>query len=148
MATTQCRPTGAALPVTLPAEDIVDIPSEYITGTDARWAAFAYELTEADMKNIFNELRDRAGRTSRGDYDGERLAAECKVYHIEAVRHYSAVEKRGGDRCMGIWETCTDVSERFEVVRVTDEEGREYPGQVARLNEYYKNHEMEILKNL
>ena len=41
------------------------------------------------------------GADSRGDMDGERYELEWGSYHITAVHHYEASEKRGGARYMG-----------------------------------------------
>lgn len=99
--------------------------------------AFAYSLSERDMRCIFEELRAMIDDDSRGDIDGERYTVEHKVFSIEAVHRYRTHGERGGDSYCGMWECYTEVDEdRIEVVRVYDEDGREYPEQVARLNGY------------
>lgn len=98
--------------------------------------AFAYSLSERDMRCIFEELRDMGDCS---DKDGERFEVDYKVYRIEAVHRFRIHEERGGDSYCGIWQMVTVVDEdRIEVVRVYDEDGRDYPELVERLNDYAK----------
>ena len=117
-------------------ESLYDVPSAYITGTETRpYNLDAYYLSRFDMRCIFDELRAMIDDDSRGDIDGERYTAEHKVFSIEAVHRYRTHGERGGDSCCGIRESYAEVDEdRIEVVRVYDEDGREYPGYVSKLN--------------
>lgn len=118
------------------AEEYDDYPSQYITGSSAA-AAFAYELNELDMRCIFAELRDQTDCGSRGDIDGEAYEVDYKVYRIEAVHHYRTHLEQGGDSYCGVWEMVPVVDEDcFDVRRVYDEQGRDYPELVGRLNNY------------
>lgn len=117
-----------------------DYPSQYITGSSAA-AAFAYDLNELDMRCIFAELRDQTDCGSRGDIDGEAYEVDYKVYRIEAVHHYRTHLEQGGDSYCGMCESYGVVDEDyFEVRRIFDEDGRDYPGYVAKLNEYARKH--------
>ena len=112
-----------------------DYPSEYITGHEA--PAFAYELTDRDLRCIFEELRAAIDADSRGDRDGEHYNLDYKVFRIEARHHYRTHFEQGGDSYCGVWEMVPVVDEdRIEVRRVFDEDGKDYPGYVAKLNEY------------
>ena len=100
-------------------------------------AAFAYSLSELDMRNIFAELRDQLDADSRGDIDGERCELDYKVFRIEAVHHYRYHLEQGGDSYCGVWEMIPVIDEDcFDVRRVYDEQGRDYPELVGRLNNY------------
>ncbi len=102
-------------------------------------SAFAYTLSERDMRCIFEELRDMVDADSRGDIDGEQYEVDYKVFRIEAVHRYRVHVECGGDSCCGEWEMMPVVdTDSFEVKRVCDEEGTEYPELVARLNENAK----------
>ena len=104
-------------------------------------AAFAYSLSELDMRNIFAELRDQLDADSRGDIDGERCELDYKVFRIEAVHRYKCHEERGGDSYCGMCESYGVVDEDyFEVRRIFDEDGKDYPGYVAKVNEYARKH--------
>lgn len=129
-------PTSA--PVVPTDEVLTDYPSEYITGQPEHSLA-PYTLTRFDMKCIFEELRDMVEHDSRGDIDGEQYALDYKAFRIESVHHYQCHEERGGDSYCGVCESYGVVDvDRIEVVRVFDEEGRQYPELVAKLNESYK----------
>ena len=118
-----------------------DYPSEYITGTDNEAPAFAYELTDRDFGFIFDDLCEQADADPRGDRDGEHYEVDYKVFRIEAEHHYRTHLEQGGDSYCGVWEMVPVIDEDyFEVRRVFDEEGRDYPGYVAKLNEYARKH--------
>lgn len=135
--TTTMRP-AAAVPT---CEMLVDYPSEYITGLEERPVSLdVYTLTKYDMKCIFEELRDMVEHDSRGDIDGEQYDLDFKAYRIEAVHHYQCHEERGGDSYCGTCESYGIIDEdRIEVVRVFDEDGKEYPELLAGLNKYANN---------
>lgn len=121
-------------------EVLVDIPSEYITGHE-KYSFDAYTLTQRDMGIIFEELRDMVEHDSRGDIDGEQYDLDFKAYRIEAVHHYQCHEERGGDSYCGVCESYGMVDvDSLEVVRVFDEDGKDYPGWVNQLNHYAKRH--------
>ncbi len=129
---------AAAVPT---CETLVDYPSEYITGLEERpFSLDVYTLTKYDMKCIFEELRSMIDSDSRGDVDGEQYDLDFKAYRIEAVHHYRCREESGGDSYCGTCESYGVIDEdRIEVVRVFDEDGREYPQVLAGLNKYANN---------
>lgn len=141
-----CQSPVPGIPATAPAvpadEVLVDIPSEHITGHE-KYSFDAYTLTQRDMKIIFEELRDMVEHDSRGDIDGEQYDLDFKAYRIEAVHHYQCHEERGGDSYCGVCESYGVVDvDRIEVVRVFDEDGKDYLGWVNQLNHYAKRHDI------
>lgn len=127
----------------LQSEIMTDYPSQYITRQPERTHSLdPYTLTELDMKNIFEELQAYLEGNFQETEDGARCECECKMFHIEAVHHYEAHAERGGDNYCGIWEMVgiTDV-DRFKVDIVIDEDGRQYPELVEKLNQYAKNNQ-------
>lgn len=136
------RSSLAGIPAAAPAvsadEVLVDIPSKHITGHVKR-VFDAYTLTQRDMGFIFEELRKMIDHDSCGDVDGVQYDLDYKAFRIEAVHHYQCHEERGGDSYCGGCESygVTDV-DRIEVVRVFDEDGKEYLGWVNKLNYYAK----------
>ena len=55
----------------------------------------------------------------------------------------------GGYSYMGFWEPYAELAESFEVVGAHDYDNDvELHGVVRLLNQYYKDHEIEILKNI
>lgn len=138
------QPSVPGVPATAPAtsafEVLVDYPSQYITGHE-KSSYDAYTLTQRDMGIIFEELHNMVERDSRGDIDGEQYDLDFKVYRIEAVHHYQCHEEWGGDSYCGVCESYEMVDvDRIEVVRVFDEDGKDYPGWVSQLNYYAKRH--------
>lgn len=129
---------AAAVPT---CETLVDYPSEYITGLEERPVSLdAYTLTKYDMKCIFEELHSMIDRDSRGDVDGEQYDLDYKMFRVEAVHHYRCREESDGDSYCGTCESYGVIDEdRIEVVRVFDEEGKEYPQLLAGLNKYVNN---------
>ena len=99
-----------------------------------------YLLTQYDIKNIFEELRELIDMDVYGDVDGQQYDLDYKMYRIEAIHHYRGHAERGGDSYCGMWETVGVIDEdSIEVVRVFDEDGIEYPNVMRKLNEYAKN---------
>lgn len=129
----------------VPADEVlVDIPSEHITGHE-KYSFDVYTLTKYDMKCIFEELRSMIDSDSRGDVDGEQYDIDYKMFRIEAVHHYQCREERGGDSYCGICESYGVIDEDLiEVVRVFDEDGKEYLGWVNQLNHYAKRHNFNL----
>lgn len=125
----------------LTCETLVDYPSEYITGLEERpFSLDAYTLTKYDMKCIFEELHSMIDSDSRGDVDGEQYNLDYKMFRIEAVHHYQCHEECGGNSYCGTCESYGVIDEdRIEVVRVFDEDGKEYPELLERLNKYANN---------
>lgn len=100
-------------------------------------AAFAYSLSELDMRNIFGELRELLDTEGRGDIDGERCEVDYKVFRIEALHHFKTRAVPGGDSYCGICEPYVEIDDdRIEVCRVYDDDGIQFPGLVDALNEY------------
>ncbi len=138
-----CQSSVPGIPATAPAvpadEVLVDIPSEHITG-HAKRGFDAYSLTLRDMGFIFDELRKMIDHDSRGDVDGAQYELDYKVYRIEAVHHYQCHDERGGDSYCGVCESYGVIDvDRIQVVRVFDEDGKEYPELLAGLNKYANN---------
>lgn len=110
-----------------------DYPSEYITG-EQNDSLDAYTLTPRDIRLIFEALRDMVDHDSRGDVDGQQYDLDYKAFRIEAVHRYQCHEERGGDSYCGVCESYGEVDvDRIEVLRVFDEDGREYPALVKKL---------------
>lgn len=89
-----------------------------------------------------------------GDEDGrvyESLDVDVYLgpYDITIRHNCTWKEQRGGDRYCGIWEPYAELEESFEVVGAYDcDNDVELHGVVRLLNQYYKDHENEILKNI
>lgn len=133
------RTLSITQPIVQDDEILDDYPSKYIPGTSA--AAFAYELTDRDFGFIFDDLCEQADADVHGDRDGEAYEVDYKVYRIEAVHHYRYHLEQGGDSYCGVWEMIPVIDEDyFDVRRVYDEQGKDYPGYVAKLNDYAKRH--------
>lgn len=133
--------------------DYVDIPSRSINGMTPK----------ADKRNVDICLREESIREfwiaairaiqsdMYGDVDGRVYASiDIDVYlgpYDITIRHnYKWTEERGGYTYMGIWEPYAEVSESFEVVGAHDcDNDVELHGVVRLLNQYYKDHENEIL---
>ena len=121
-------------------EVLVDIPSEYITGHE-KYSFDAYTLTQRDMGIIFDELHADLERNFNSDVDGASCEADFKAFRIEAKHHYQCHKERGGDSYYGVCESYGMVDvDSLEVVRVFDEDGKDYPGWVNQLNHYAKRH--------
>lgn len=152
---TQSHPTTTA-PAIQTSEELVDIsstmnqpeefgdyPSPSINGLEEKWRAYAYELTARDKKNIFDTLREQVAADPYGDVDGRHYQVDYKMFIIEAIHRYEAHEEQGGDSYMGIYESYSVVDrDSFEVVRITDEDGRSYPAKVQVLNQYAKHNNL------
>lgn len=133
--------------------DYVDIPSRSINGMTPK----------ADKRNVDICLREESIREfwiaairaiqsdMYGDVDGRVYASiDIDVYlgpYDITIRHnYKWTEKRGGYTYMGIWEPYAELAESFEVVGAHDYDNDvELHGVVRLLNQYYKDHENEIL---
>ena len=109
---------------------------DYASGQLDKAPAFAYELTERDFRFIFDDICEQVDADPHGDRDGEIYATDYKAFRIEVVHHYRTHMERGGDSYCGQWEMIPVIDEDyFEVRRVFDEDGKDYPGYVAKLNE-------------
>ena len=140
----ECQSSVPGIPASAPAatvdEVLVDIPSEYITGHE-KYSFDAYTLTQCDMGIIFDELHADLERNFKADIDGATSEADFKAFRIEAVHHYQCHEELGGDSYCGVCESYGMVDvDSLEVVRVFDEDGKDYPGWVNQLNHYAKRH--------
>lgn len=143
---TQYHTTTTASPALPVAEELVDIPSEHITGENdlhSKYSLDAWYLSQFDMHSILEELRDKIRCSSRGDIDGEIYTSDYKVYRIEAIHHFRVECEQRYDVNFGEYEPVeTDRVDSLEVIRVTDENGKEYHGQRYRLNDYLKQNNL------
>ena len=154
MNTTQCRPTGPALPSVHPAEELVDIPSEYITGRTSNVPKAAADVCL--KPSVIGQFWREAVKAIRAQHDSDRdgvvytsdgIDVYLGPWDVEVRHTYRWVEQPGGDSYMEIAEPYAELVERFEVVGAHDYDNDiELHGVVRTLNDYYKNHENEILK--
>lgn len=109
------------------------------TDEESSYSMNPYILTQQDVKNIIEELRNTIDKDSHGDVDGYRYELDYKMYGIDAIHHYRGHAECGGDSYCGIWEMVGVVDEdQIEIVAVFDEDGIEYPDVMRKLNEYAK----------
>lgn len=126
--------TSPALPV---AAELVDIPSEHITGHRSSFSQRAKTLMDVDLKLIYRAIRDAIQKDIRGDEDKRVYTVAYKIYDIKAIHHYEIREQRGGDSYMGIYETYSEVyRDTIEIIEVKDIDGGMHAGQLRRLKEY------------
>lgn len=126
--------TSPALTV---AEELVDIPSEHITGERGEWSRIRSRLTDVDFKLIFQAIRDAIKKDTRGDQDGQIYTVAYKIYDIRAVHHYEPITEMRYDVDFACYEEiqvgCRD---SIEIVNVTDIDGRIWPGHLIRIRSY------------
>lgn len=109
------------------------------TPDESDYSMDPYTITRQDMKNIFDDLREKVDNDTHGDVDGYLYEVDYKMFRIEAVHHYRGHEEHGGDSYCGVWEMVGVTDEdRIEVVKVFDEDGIKYPDVMRKLNEYTK----------
>lgn len=124
-----------------PADGIEDAEVVEDTTEESDYSMDPYTLTQHDIANIIDELREMIDDDTHGDVDGYRYEVDYKMFRIEAVHHYRGHEECGGDSYCGIWETVGVTDEdRIEVVKVFDEDGIEYPDIMRKFNEYVNKH--------
>lgn len=132
--------TSPALPV---AEELVDIPSEHITGERGEWSIIRSRLTDVDFKLIFQAIREAIDKDVRGDQDGRIYTVAYKIYDIEAVHHFEPITEMRYDVFSRCYE---DVhigdEESIEIVSVRDINGRIWPGHLASLRNYAKRNNL------
>lgn len=122
-----------------PADNIEDAGVVEETTDESDYSMDPYTITRKDMKNIFDDLREKIDNDTHGDVDGYRYEVDYKMFRIEAIHHYQGHEEHGGDSYCGVWEMVGVVDEdRIEVVKVFDEDGIKYPDVMQKLNEYAK----------
>lgn len=132
--------TSPALPV---AEELVDIPSEHITGERGEWSRIRSRLIDVDFKLIFQAIREAIDKDVRGDQDGQIYTVAYKIYDIEAVHHFEPITEMRYDVFSGRYE---DVhigdEESIEIMSVRDINGRAYPGHLTNLRNYAKRNNL------
>lgn len=139
-----------------PAESLGCYPSEYITGRESNILRSTAEfcLKEQTIAEFWREAVKAIRRKSDGDVDGivytsDGIGVFLGPWDIDIRHDYKWTDMPGGDTYMGIWEPYAELSESFEVVGAHDCDNDVEPHGVVRLlNQYYKDHENEILKNL
>ena len=139
-----------------PAESLGYYPSEYITGRDSgiprSTAEFCFK--EETIAEFWRQAVKAIDQMSDSDKDGviytsDGIGVFLGPWDIDIRHNYKWTEKRGGYTYMGIWEPYAELAESFEVVGAHDYDNDvELHGVVRLLNQYYKDHENEILKNL
>ena len=113
-------------PIPLSKTDIYDIyPSKLGRSHD-----YTTSITLTVAKSIFNDLREQVGQTSRGDYDGERVA----------VRHYEVCKDVDGSGAPLLDIRRDDI----EIVSVMDFDygDMSFPAIVDKLNYYGKHNNL------
>ena len=132
--------TSPALPA---AEELVDIPSEHITGERGKWSRIRSRLTDVDFKLIFQAIREAIHKDVRRDQDGQIYTVAYKIYDIRAVHHYKPITEMRYDVDFGCYEEvkigCRD---SIEILNVTDIDGRIWPGHLASLRNYAKRNNL------
>ena len=140
--------TSPALPA---AEELVDIPSEHITGRKRRFRAVAEVcLRDETMRRFWIDTIRAVNADSRCEIDGEVFTSEdldvyLGPYDMEVKHIYKWTENRGGDSYMGFCEGYADLEESFEVVSARDADyGENLPGLVAALNRFYAKNKLRL----
>lgn len=139
-----------------PAESLGYYPSEYITGRESNIPRSTAEfcLKESTIAEFWREAVKAIRRKSDGDVDGivytsDGIDVFLGPWDIDILHNYKWTDMPGGYTYMGIWEPYAELEESFEVVGAYDcDNDVELHGVVRLLNQYYKDHENEILKNL
>lgn len=133
------RTASQPLPV---AEDLVDIPSEHITGSEVKKPPTLNEFSLSDQSKrlIFDSFRKKLK-----DIGNEEYEVEWGVYTITAVHHYEAHEEQGGDSYMGFCETYMVIDrDEIEITSVYDTAfDCERPALPGILNSYFKRAKLQ-----
>lgn len=136
-----------------PAESLGCYPSEYITGRESNIPRSTAEfcLKEETIAEFWRQAVKAIDGMSDSDRDGviytsDGIGVFLGPWDIDIRHNCKWTEKRGGYTYMGIWEPYAELSESFEVVGAHDYDyDVELHGVVRLLNQYYKDHENEIL---
>lgn len=136
-----------------PAESLGCYPSEYITGRESNIPRSTAEfcLKEQTIAEFWRQAVKAIDGMSDSDRDGviytsDGIGVFLGPWDIDIRHNCKWTEKRGGYTYMGIWEPYAELSESFEVVGAHDYDyDVELHGVVRLLNQYYKDHENEIL---
>lgn len=136
-----------------PAESLGCYPSEYITGRESNIPRSTAEfcLKEQTIAEFWRQAVKAIDGMSDSDRDGviytsDGIGVFLGPWDIDIRHNCKWTEKRGGYTYMGIWEPYAELSESFEVVGAHDYDNDvELHGVVRLLNQYYKDHENEIL---
>lgn len=136
-----------------PAESLGYYPSEYITGRESNIPRSTAEfcLKEQTIAEFWRNAVKAIDQMSDSDVDGivytsDGIGVFLGPWDIDIRHDYKWTEKRGGYTYMGIWEPYAELEESFEVVGAYDcDNDVELHGVVRILNQYYKDHENEIL---
>lgn len=135
------------------AESLGYYPSEYINGRESNILRSTAEfcLKEQTIAEFWREAVKAIRRESDGDVDGivytsDGIGVFLGPWDIDILHNYKWTDMPGGYTYMGIWEPYAELSESFEVVGAHDYDNDvELHGVVRLLNQYYKDHENEIL---
>lgn len=136
------------------AENLGIYPSEFITGHvehKGPWTAGEFCFREATIAAFWRAAVKAISARTDSDRDGRVYTSEeLEVYFgpwdVEIRHTYRWIEKAGGDTYMGIAEPYAELVESFEIVGAHDYDNDvELRGVVRLLNQYYKDHENEIL---
>ena len=131
-----------------PAESLGYYPSEYITGRDSGIPRSTAEacLKPGALDTFWRDAIRNMDRERDSDIDEMVYVRELGPWDVTIKHHYRGKEVRGGDHYCGIWEVIHEAEESFEVVGAHDYDNDvELHGVVRLLNQYYKDHEIEIL---
>lgn len=136
-----------------PAESLGYYPSKYITGRESNIPRSTAEfcLKERTIEEFWRQAVKAIDLKSDSDKDGviytsDGIGVFLGPWDIDIRHNYKWTEKRGGYTYMGIWEPYAELAESFEVVGAHDYDNDvELHGVVRLLNQYYKDHEIEIL---
>lgn len=136
-----------------PAESLGYYPSEYITGRSRSTSKIpaAVCLKERTIEEFWRQAVKAIDGMSDSDKDGviytsDGIGVFLGPWDIDIRHNCKWTEKRGGDTYMGLWEPYAELSESFEVVGAHDYDNDVELHEVVRLlNQYYKDHENEIL---
>lgn len=137
-----------------PVESLGYYPSEFITGRvehkgprTAGKVCFREATIAAFWKAAVKAISARTDSDVDGVvYTSDEIGVFLGPWDVEIRHTYRWIEKAGGDTYMGIAEPYAELVESFEIVGAHDYENDiELHGLVRVLNDYYKNHENEIL---
>ena len=136
-----------------PAESLGYYPSEYITGRESNTPRSTAEfcLKEQTIAEFWREAVKAIDQMSDSDKDGvvytsDGIGVFLGPWDIDIRHNYKWTYVPGGYTYMGIWEPYAELEESFEVVGAYDcDNDVELHGVVRLLNQYYKDHENEIL---
>lgn len=137
-----------------PVESLGYYPNEFITGrVEHKGPRTAGEVCfrEATIAAFWKAAVKAISARTDSDVDGvvytsDEIGVFLGPWDVEIRHTYRWIEKAGGDTYMGIAEPYAELVESFEIVGAHDYENDiELHGLVRVLNDYYKNHENEIL---